>query len=252
VSLTESPAGGERGLRALGASLGLAVAGFAVGIVILVVLLRGLASVGVSAQESLPLQYGLTIVSLQGVGLMVTSLAYLHYRDRLDIIRVRLPTLRDAGYAVLGVVGLLAAIAVIQVIVTQLGLSTPSVALVEDGLANPTLMLYLIPFMYLLVGPGEELMFRGAIQGMLGEGFPRWVAVVLASAVFAAVHVTNVVGSPVVQVLTYLAIIFVLSLILGAIYERTSNLVVPAFVHGTYNSLVVLSIYASATGAAPA
>ena len=252
MSLTDSPARDERGLRALGASLGLAVAGFAVGLVILVVLIRGLAFVGVSAQESLPLQYGLTIVSLQGVGLMVTSVAYLRYRNRLDIIRVRLPTLRDIGYAVLGVVGLLAAIAVIQVIITQLGLSTPSVALVEDGLSNPTLMLYLIPFMYLLVGPGEELMFRGAIQGMLGEGFPRWVAVALASAVFAVVHVTNVLGSPVVQVLTYLSIIFVLSLILGAVYERTSNILVPAFVHGTYNSLVVLSIYASATGVAPA
>jgi hypothetical protein len=252
VSLTDSPAREGRGVRALGASLGLALAGFAVGIVILVVLIRGLAFVGISAQESLPLQYGLTIVSLQGVGLMVTSLAYLRYQNRLDIIRVRLPTLRDAGYTLLGLVGLLAALAVVQVIVTELGLSTPSVALVEDGLSNPTLMLYLIPFMYLLVGPGEELMFRGAIQGMLGEGFPRWLAVVLASAVFAAVHVTNVIGSPPVQVLTYLAIIFVLSLILGAVYERTSNLIVPAFVHGTYNSLVVLSIYATATGVAPA
>jgi len=40
-----------------------------------------------------------------------------------------------------------------------------------------------------------------------------------------------------------------ISLLLGGLYEYTRNLVVPILVHGTYDAIIFLALYAVATGA---
>ena len=97
----------------------------------------------------------------------------------------------------------------------------------------------------MLIGPGEELLYRGLIQGLFKESFGPLRAIVLASGLFAVVHVFSLSGT---GKLTYIVIVFGLALILGGIYEYTDNLVVPAFIHGTYNAVQFALAYLQTTG----
>nr|WP_305794470.1 CPBP family intramembrane glutamic endopeptidase [Halomarina rubra] len=121
---------------------------------------------------------------------------------------------------------------------------------IAAGRENPTLLLVLIPLSVLLVGPGEELFYRGVVQGWLRESFGPVGAIVAASVLFASIHVPGLVGSSGLAVLATLAIIGFLALYLGALYEYTGNLVVPALVHGLYNATQFALAYVQATGGA--
>ncbi|PSQ18989.1 CPBP family intramembrane metalloprotease domain-containing protein, partial [Halobacteriales archaeon QS_9_67_17] len=220
----------EAQLRAVVVSLGLGVAGFVVGVAVFVLAVNALTAVGVSVRANVVLRYGVSIIALQGVGLLVTALAFFRWRDRFDLVTLRLPTRRDAGLIVGGLVVLLALLAAISTVYSRFGIQTPTTPIVEDGLETPVLALYLIPLTYLLVGPGEELMFRGAVQGLLRESYSRVPGIAIASAVFAVAHAGNVLTAPLEQQLAYFAVIFTLSLVLGALYELSDNLVVPMLV----------------------
>jgi membrane protease YdiL (CAAX protease family) len=46
----------------------------------------------------------------------------------------------------------------------------------------------------------------------------------------------------------YIGIAFVLALVLGATYEYTGNLTVPALIHGAYNAIQFGAAYVTTTG----
>lgn len=238
-------------LRVVAKSVGLALTGAVAGIVTLFVLANFLQALGVNVEQRIILQYGLSILALQGFGFIIVVLAFFAIEDRFDIVSIRMPTLRDAGFAVVGLLGLIGLLALLSALYTTFGVETPSTAIVEDGMQNPQLALYLIPLTYLFVGPGEELMFRGAVQGMIRERYSAVPAIALASGVFALAHTMNVFGAPLGQVGAYLFVIFTLSVLLGTLYEVTGNLLVTIFVHGTYNSVTFLALYFQATGNLP-
>nr|WP_233265024.1 CPBP family intramembrane glutamic endopeptidase [Halomarina oriensis] len=110
------------------------------------------------------------------------------------------------------------------------------------------LLLLLVPLSLVLVGPGEELFYRGVVQGWLRESFGPVGAVLTASVLFASIHVPGLVGASATSVVATLAIITFLAVYLGALYEYTGNLVVPALVHGLYNATQFLLAYGQATG----
>jgi membrane protease YdiL (CAAX protease family) len=124
----------------------------------------------------------------------------------------------------------------------------------EFASADPTVLLWLIPGSFLLIGPGEELLFRGIVQGRLRETFDRVSGVVLASALFAAVHFAALTGGTGGRLVT-ITVLFFPALVFGSVYELTDNLVVPALVHGAYNAtlfaLAYLAIRLSESGAFP-
>ena len=117
--------------------------------------------------------------------------------------------------------------------IAYLGFDHASNQIIEIGRQGPTVFLVLIPLSFLLVGPGEELLYRGVIQGTLRESFHPARASVLASLIFAMVHVFSLQGS---GKLVYIGVVFTLALVLGAAYELTDNLAVPALIHGAYNA----------------
>ncbi|GAB3699491.1 hypothetical protein GCM10028858_13400 [Halorubrum pallidum] len=47
--------------------------------------------------------------------------------------------------------------------------------------------------------------------------------------------------------LTYMAVVFVLALVLGATYEYAENLVTPAVIHGVYNAVLLSALYLQVT-----
>jgi membrane protease YdiL (CAAX protease family) len=78
---------------------------------------------------------------------------------------------------------------------------------------------------------GEEVFFRGFLQTSLGNALrSRWIAILLASACFAAVHAQ----------LHALPALFLLSVLMGFVYERTGSLLAPFLVHAIFNGKTLL------------
>lgn len=241
-------ASAEDRLRAVGAGLGLTLGGF---LVATVVVLLGVTVIGafVNIRDQLVLLYP-TAVVLQGFGFGLTVGAFIYATKRYGLVKVRVPSLRDLGLTVLGTVGLIVTLAAINVLFTQLGIQAASNQIEEVGTENPEIMLYMIPLAFLVIGPGEELLFRGAIQGILRESYAAVPAIGLSSALFAVAHVTALTTPSLSAKAATIAALFALSLILGALYEYTENLVVPSLVHGAYDAILFVAIYAQATGVA--
>jgi membrane protease YdiL (CAAX protease family) len=104
-------------------------------------------------------------------------------------------------------------------------------------------LLLLIPAAFLLIGPGEELLFRGVVQGTLRRAFDPVPAIAIAAAVFAAIHYFALAGPSVGRVAT-IGVLFLPSLVFGAVYEYTDNLVVPSLIHGAYDATLFAVLYA--------
>lgn len=234
-------------LRAVGVGVAIGVAGIlaALVLVVLSVLLLGALDVTITPVLSIVLSLLLT----QGVAFL--GVGYLYLRKRgipVRSIGLRIPSIKELGV----VVGALVLSFVYLIAVSQLLQATGTEAAENQvaGMAmeNPEIVLYLLPGAYLLIGPGEELLFRGVVQNRIREEFSAVPGVILASAIFAAIHVGSLVASNPSAVLVTVGVLMGPSLILGAIYEYTRNLVVPILVHGTYNAIIFLSLYLVATG----
>lgn len=107
--------------------------------------------------------------------------------------------------------------------------------------------LYLIPSMLFIVGPAEEIMIRGIVQGEYREKFGSNKSIVITSMIFALLHIFSV-SSGILETIPYVISTFVLSIILGYIYEETKNIMIPSITHGLYNALLVFSIYINQIG----
>lgn len=111
----------------------------------------------------------------------------------------------------------------------------------------PTTLLALAPVGLFVIGPAEELLFRGAAQQLLAKAFSARAAILGASVLFVLVHAGTVVQAGVVG-LAPLSVIAVLSVVLGWTYERTGTLVVPALLHGVYDAALFVLAYAVTVG----
>lgn len=188
----------------------------------------------------------LSVVLLQGITFGGVALGYLRLRGLgLDFIRARRPSIRDVAWMIGGFLLLVATAAVVSQALSESGIESARNQIEQQGKQNPEVLLLMIPLAFLLIGPGEELLFRGIIQGSLEEAFTPIGAIGVTSLVFAVGHYMALTGGG--SKLVYLAVVFVLSLILGWTYEDTDNLVVPAVIHGGYNALIFTSMYVSAT-----
>ena len=186
------------------------------------------------------------------VGKIVTDLvfiavgvAFLARTGRgLEYVDLRMPNLRDLAYILTGVPVLFGLLFVLSITIELLGLPAAEASIAEPAReGNPEILLIMIPLSFLLVGPAEELVYRNVVQKYLYDAFSRPGAVVVASVIFAAAHIFTYLDQNAVATLLSLSIVFGLSLVLGGIYERTENLVVPAAVHGAYNAVLFALLY---------
>jgi hypothetical protein len=207
-----------------------------------------LVSLGVFESGGLGIRVAASVLQFVGFGVGVGL--YLGLRDRMDLIRVRLPTLTDLAWTAAGIVVILVVAAVVGGLLQRFGIDVASNQVIQTGRQNPQYFLYMIPVALLFVGPFEELVFRGTVQGLFREAYGPAVAIVVASALFGVVHWVALTGNG--SRIWYMVVAAALGLILGYVYERTSNLVVPALVHGVYNSVLFGAQYAMATGLLPA
>ncbi len=89
-----------------------------------------------------------------------------------------------------------------------------------------------LTYMLFFVGIGEELLFRGLIQRDLTGAFGWKWALVLASLMFAIMHLTW-------RSAIELVFVFFAGMLLGYLYQRTQSLVAPIVMHGVGNVTLV-------------
>jgi membrane protease YdiL (CAAX protease family) len=239
-------------LRSITHSIGLIVAAFGTGIVLASAVFLLLSAVGFSVESTADIPAPLRALAgaLQYVGFFVAGLLYLRWRDDSpSLFRIGVPSLRDLGWAVLGLVGLLAALIGASALLTQLGIDSAANNAITQGQEQPTYLLYLIPLALLFNAPAEEFIFRGLVQGLFRKAYGVVPAIVIASLLFGVAHYLALGGQG--SKLAYLGIAAVLGLILGVLYELTENLVVPMLVHGAFNAIQFYLAYLSATGQVP-
>jgi membrane protease YdiL (CAAX protease family) len=213
-------------------------------------LLVSIATGLVPGEPGTAVQLALGAVAL-GLGTGSIALVYFLWTEKTrSYLDFRTPSLRDVGYVLGGVVALFALQAVISVVFTELGVSTASHSVqqsAEEG--NAGVLLLMIPASWLIIGPGEELLYRNIIQKDLYDTFGGWGAVLVASVVFSLAHIpAYAAGASVGALASTLAVIFGLSIVLGASYLVTENVTVPALIHGTFDAVVFGAMYVQLTG----
>ncbi len=87
-------------------------------------------------------------------------------------------------------------------------------------------------YMFLFVSLGEELLFRGLLQRDLIKVFGGKKGLILASLMFAVMHLTW-------RSVPELFFVFFAGLLLGYLYYKTKSLVAPIMMHGINNVMLV-------------
>ena len=245
----EEPAGRTSRIRLVAVCFGLALCGILAGGVILLGL--GFTLFVVLDISITPLsQLALSLVAVQGLGFPLVAILYFRYKGRSlrSFVPVAVPSLRELGITIAGWVAAIVITPVVATVVIAVVNQQPaSNAAGETAQQNPEIIPLLIPLVFLLNAPGEELLFRGVIQGLLRERFSAWAAIALTTAAFAPLHIVALIGSPTAALLT-IVIISVPSIVFGTTYELTDNLVVPSLVHALFNSTLFAGVYLSSLG----
>lgn len=220
----------------------IAAVGFLVVIPLFLVVfaVAALLDIGFSLSELLILG----ILLLQGIAFPLTAFAYLRSQNlSRSFLNLRLPTVRDGLWIVGGYILVFVLVFACLIIVSSIDAPTAERAN-QAAFEDPQTLLWLIPLSFLVIGPGEELLFRGVIQSRLRGSFSPVSAVVLASAMFAPPHILGLTGSLSALALT-ITILFIPSLVFGATYELSENLLIPIVIHGAYDATIFGILYFS-------
>ncbi|UCE43923.1 MAG: CPBP family intramembrane metalloprotease [Candidatus Bathyarchaeota archaeon] len=117
----------------------------------------------------------------------------------------------------------------------------PTAGLLEKALTprNPIQLAIMIAFSLVLVGPCEELAFRGFVQRGFENSFGKMRGLLLASGLFGIVHGLNT--------LYAIVPVFVGGLVFGYVWQRTGgNTIVSALMHGVYDTIALTIAYSLA------
>lgn len=172
------------------------------------------------------------------VGYAVVGLGYLVVLA--DGVPLSRPSGRELLVAVVGTIALVAGGQGLLRLVHGAGIDDVSTTLGRAGL-DPVVFLVLAVVSVVLVGPAEELLFRGAVQGTLRRAFGPWAAIGGASVLFTAVHITVLGANSPAAGLANLGVVFLVSLVFGYAFEYTGSLAVPIVMHSLYDGLLLVA-----------
>ncbi|MFC7059877.1 CPBP family intramembrane glutamic endopeptidase [Halovenus salina] len=182
-------------LTAVGSAIGLTYGSILIGGVTTFAAASIFGGLGIDLASRPSLRLLLNTLMLQGVTFGGVALLYLRIRNRdFDFVPFTIPDGRDFAVIVVGIFALLGLLLGTSVILSALGIKSAENQIVTVGEQNPAVFLLLIPLSFLLVGPGEELLFRGLVQGILRETLHPTRAIMLASALFASIHLFSLNG----------------------------------------------------------
>jgi membrane protease YdiL (CAAX protease family) len=87
----------------------------------------------------------------------------------------------------------------------------------------------------LLAGFGEEMLFRGTLQGVLTRGMGPWAALAIASVLFGFVHAVTP---------SYAVLAALMGAYLGWLWQLTGNILTPIIVHALYDFVALYYLLA--------
>lgn len=180
-------------------------------------------------------QFGSLVVIAIFVAYLTDIHEYLH-KPSIDISTVKSIVLLTLIMILIQLVG--------GLLIEILGVDFAQNSVIEQGEGNAVFYLYMIPVMILFVGPVEEIIFRGILQGSFRENINTPVAIFVSGTLFGLAHVSAVGGFS-ISAIPYVIMSGMLGVVLGLFYERTENLLVPAVSHGLYNSILLAATYMS-------
>ncbi|MFP8952725.1 CPBP family intramembrane glutamic endopeptidase [Natrialbaceae archaeon A-arb3/5] len=180
---------------------------------------------------------GLESLLLGLAGAILAALSFSQNWIPKRVVGLTVPTGRELLIGAGTVVALLAVGTVISIASGLLGVPASEHTLFTDDVA-PIYYVALMVISILLIGPAEELLFRGLIQNYVRPAFGSTGAIVWTSVVFAAIHLPVYLTAALASATVSLVVVFALSLILGAVYERYRNLVLVMLIHGVYNAVL--------------
>lgn len=112
---------------------------------------------------------------------------------------------------------------------------------VRQSLSNPFLFGLMAFAVVILVPLTEEFLFRGLLQSWLKHKLHQTtIAIVLSSFLFTGFHYSGTQGLANIELLSSL---FLLSCVLGFIYERQRSLLAPVALHGFFNLMSLILIF---------
>lgn len=182
---------------------------------------------------------------LTSLGFAIAAVFYAYATRRSEIVSLEKPSRDDVrfGLSVSLIVFLL--IIVATALFTYLG--EPPAKHAHDVGDNPEYLLYMLVPMLLIAIPIEELLYRATIQGRLRETFSAPTAIGLATAIYllplAVAHQQLSLG-----VVGILVVSGLIGAGAGYVYEKTGNIFASAFVHGLYDTAIVVLLYLSTVG----
>ncbi|MFC6737573.1 CPBP family intramembrane glutamic endopeptidase, partial [Halolamina salina] len=177
-------------------------------------------------------------------GFVVVGYAFRRTDDGRDLVVdwIGSPDARDAAL----IVGTTAVLVVFNrlafAVGSLLGID-PTTAVTTPEELSVAVLVFVIPAMLFAVGPAEEYLFRGVIQGYLRQSFSARGAIGWGAVLFTIVHLPNLLANPESGVVS-IPIWLVIGVVLGWLYERTAALLVPVAVHGLYNVAVIWLLFA--------
>jgi len=210
-------------------------AGLIVGSLIVAILMLGL---GFDVQEP---GFPLALASLpitESIILAITILFAKYEGASLRELGLKKPSLKTIAIVSLSAVLLLflaGGISLVQE--TVLGPDPNAELLTEALLPRDSLQLIaLVALSLALVGPAEELAFRGFVQRGFENSYGKAAGLVIASVLFGLLHGLNSFRS--------IIPVTVVSLFLGYIWQRTDgNTVASAWMHGLYDAIAIAVTY---------
>lgn len=159
-------------------------------------------------------------------------------------ISIKIPTKYQTIWIIASAIGMLAIPIVIEIVSSTTGIQYGRVDQ-ELLTGSPEMVLVLVVLSVVLIGPAEEYLFRGVIQSRLSQSMGAPAAIITASLLFVLPHAIGYTGGAEAVVLLSLAP-FSLGLVMGLLYERFENLLLPMLAHGFYNAVLFLSTYVTA------
>lgn len=204
---------------------------------LLIVFISGNNDVESILAESAWLQLVLTGIS--SIGLLAVLWLFLRNRKlgfkNLGFAKIKAT---DFAWLAIAVLGYFVALSVALVIVSNVpGFDSEQTQDIGYGAVAGWQLLFAFIGLVILPPLAEEMMFRGFMYRGLAGKWPKLVAALITSLLFAVVHFQWNVGVDV----------FVLSLVLIWLYERTNNLWMCVFLHAFKNGLAFLALFVFAS-----
>ena len=203
--------------------------------------------------SKISIEWVLITMLAQNGGMLAVGVIYLNSKGwSLSDLRIKRPSRVDGLWSVVGLGLLFVGLVGTTFLLKQLGLPLSEQSILNVAEDNPDVLLLLIPLSLLLVGPIEELLYRGVIHTRLKDELGVSVTIGIAAVIFAMVHFpAYYAGTGDEAVISSLVVVFALGSLLGVLYEYSGNLLVPVVVHGGYNAANFGLKYLEFTGGLP-